>query len=91
MNLPKEHQFEGVRYPIPARADADVHWVIFPELCKGCGLCIEKCPRDAIVWSSELGTYGTPRVALNPENCKSCGICATYCPDAAIGININIK
>lgn len=82
MNFEKDHQFEGVLYSIPKG-----YWVVFPDLCKGCGLCIEKCPTGAIVWSSQLGAYGTPRVALNPENCKSCGICSTYCPDAAIGIN----
>lgn len=81
MNLPETHQFNGVLYPIPKG-----HWVIFPALCKGCGLCIEKCPTQAIVWSSEPGAYGTPRVALSPDKCKSCGICSTYCPDAAIGV-----
>lgn len=86
MNKQREHQFDGVLYPIP-----NGNWIIFPELCKGCGLCIEKCPKNAIVWSSEPGAYGTPRVALTSENCKSCGICSIFCPDAAIGIDISRK
>jgi len=34
---------------------------IFPGLCKGCGLCREKCPEEALSWSEELGVYGTLR------------------------------
>lgn len=83
MNPTKEHQFEGVPYPI-----AKGRWVIFPGLCKGCGLCIEKCARKAIVWSSEPGAYGTPRVALDSEKCANCGVCSVYCPDAAISLGI---
>lgn len=35
-------------------------FVISPELCKGCGLCLEKCPSQVIDWSKETGVYGTP-------------------------------
>lgn len=62
-------------------------WVIFPGLCKGCGLCIEKCPVKCIVWSpEELGVYGTPRVQANMEKCIVCGICQMICPDCAIRV-----
>ena len=62
-------------------------WNIFPGLCKGCGLCIEKCPVKCISWSSEgLGVYGTPRVEANMEKCILCGICQTVCPDCAIRV-----
>ncbi|NLV15648.1 MAG: 4Fe-4S binding protein [Syntrophomonadaceae bacterium] len=58
---------------------------LFPELCKGCGLCKEKCPEDALVWSERLGVYGTPTVFLkDSEACTGCGICQTVCPDCAI-------
>jgi ferredoxin len=33
-------------------------WLGFPGLCKGCGLCIHKCPTKVIHWSNELGVYG---------------------------------
>ena len=44
-------------------------WAVFPNLCKGCGLCIEKCPVKCITWSEELGVYGTPRVQADGDKC----------------------
>lgn len=57
---------------------------IFPGLCKGCGLCREKCPARALAWSARLGVYGTPTVAPDPELCKGCRTCELVCPDCAI-------
>jgi 2-oxoglutarate ferredoxin oxidoreductase subunit delta len=61
-------------------------WAIFPGLCKGCGLCIEKCPVKCILWSEGLGVYGTPRVAADMNKCIVCGICQMVCPDCAIRV-----
>ncbi|MBS4023261.1 MAG: ferredoxin family protein [Dethiobacter sp.] len=58
---------------------------ISPDLCKGCGLCKEKCPTDVLDWSKELGVYGTPIMGpARLEQCIACGICEIVCPDAAI-------
>lgn len=64
-------------------------WTIFPQLCKGCGLCIERCPTGVIQWSSDFGAYGTNRVTVEAEGCITCKICADYCPDAAISVVVN--
>ncbi|MHB9095133.1 MAG: 4Fe-4S dicluster domain-containing protein [Eubacteriales bacterium] len=61
-------------------------WHVYPGLCKGCGLCIEKCPVRVIEWAKELGFSGTPTVKPRVEGCIVCGICQTVCPDAAIHI-----
>jgi 2-oxoglutarate ferredoxin oxidoreductase subunit delta len=58
-------------------------WVIFPSLCKGCGMCLEKCPKQCLSWSERLGVYGTPSVEVGDE-CTVCGLCALFCPDCAI-------
>lgn len=60
-------------------------FTLFPGLCKGCGLCIQKCPKKCISWSDVLGVYGTPSVEANDE-CIACGICQLVCPDTAIRI-----
>lgn len=61
-------------------------WAVFPGLCKGCGLCIEKCPVSCISWSKTLGVYGTPAVVADMEKCILCGICQTVCPDCALSV-----
>lgn len=58
---------------------------IFPQLCKGCGLCKEKCPHQVLDWADTLGLYGTP--IMEPaamERCTACRICETVCPECAI-------
>lgn len=66
-------------------------WFVFPGLCKGCGLCMEKCPVQCITWSDELGVYGTPSVLADINKCVVCGICQSVCPDCAIRIEKNKK
>lgn len=58
------------------------------ELCKGCGLCVEFCPRDCIVITGEhIGPTGYTLPSLaQPERCNGCGICGWMCPDFAIEV-----
>ncbi|HOX41033.1 MAG TPA: 2-oxoacid:acceptor oxidoreductase family protein [bacterium] len=62
------------------------HGMIVPERCKGCGICIEKCPVGALTFSSVLGVYATPVPEVDLEKCIACGNCFRFCPDAAIVI-----
>ena len=62
---------------------------VFPSLCKGCGLCIQKCPKECLDWSDSLGVYGTPVVEPKMEDCIVCGICEKNCPDCAIAVKKN--
>lgn len=66
-------------------------WTVFPELCKGCGLCIEKCPVKVILWSEQLGFMGTPTVKVRMDGCIVCGMCETVCPDTAIRVERTAK
>lgn len=60
-------------------------FTLFPSLCKGCGLCIAKCPGEVLSWSDVLGVYGTPSVVPN-DKCIACGICELTCPECAITV-----
>ncbi len=67
-------------------------FMISPDLCKGCGLCLERCPHDVIDWSEELGIYGSPMATpARMQDCIACGICQLVCPDAAILIKKHKK
>lgn len=60
---------------------------LFTELCKGCGLCIEKCPKHDIAWSDFVGIYGAPTVESgHGEGCNGCKTCQSICPECAIRI-----
>lgn len=63
------------------------NFTLFTSICKGCGLCMEKCPVKCLEWSNELGVYGTPTVITkDQDSCTGCGTCALVCPDCAITI-----
>ncbi len=49
--------------------------------CKGCGLCIEACPPNAIHLSNELNHYGYRTATYNGSGCMGCGICFFACPE----------
>ena len=58
------------------------------DICKGCGLCIDACPKKILAISKEhmnkKGYY--PARCINMEGCVGCAFCATICPDVAITV-----
>ena len=61
--------------------------VILEETCKGCGLCVEACPRGVLVMGEHLNAKGFhPAVAAAPDECVGCAMCAVVCPEVAIEV-----
>lgn len=81
----------SVAYKIYTQEGAKGTFTLFAGLCKGCGLCMEKCPQKCLDWSKNLGVYGTPVTEPDMEQCIACGICQTVCPDCAIAVVKNKK
>lgn len=52
---------------------------VYPDWCKGCGICVEFCPAKVL----ELNDQGKSTV-VHEENCIGCGFCELHCPDFAI-------
>jgi len=46
------------------------------SLCRGCGICAEKCPEEAI------SMYDV--AVVDTERCSECGICVEACPVGAV-------
>ena len=61
-------------------------WERLPEYCKGCGLCIARCPAKALSFSNDLNFLGTPMPQVDIQKCTACGLCQKTCPDGAIRI-----
>lgn len=55
------------------------------DWCKGCNLCIERCPVDALEESDKMNRRGVRPPRLKKENeCNYCRLCELICPDLAI-------
>jgi 2-oxoglutarate ferredoxin oxidoreductase subunit delta len=60
---------------------------IHHEYCKGCGYCIDLCPRNVLKKSKEMTKKGFyPPFVKQLERCTGCHICEDVCPDFAIYI-----
>jgi len=60
---------------------------ILRERCKGCGFCVEYCPRDVLEMSTDFNRKGYhPPYSRHPELCVACGFCEMICPEFAIYI-----
>jgi ferredoxin len=47
------------------------------DLCRGCGLCVESCPQQAISFVSGMAL-------IIQERCNQCHRCVEVCPQGAI-------
>jgi 2-oxoglutarate ferredoxin oxidoreductase subunit delta len=58
---------------------------LIKDECKGCGYCIEYCPRKVLEESDEINAKGVhpPRI-VDESKCMNCGFCTAVCPDFAI-------
>ncbi|MEK6643112.1 MAG: ferredoxin family protein [Planctomycetota bacterium] len=55
--------------------------------CKGCGLCVEFCPRHCLKLVDELNPIGYHPAELHePGACTSCALCAEVCPETGIEV-----
>lgn len=55
--------------------------------CKGCLICVEACPKEAIAPSKSINARGyTLPEEGDMRRCTGCRLCELVCPDFAIAI-----
>jgi 2-oxoglutarate ferredoxin oxidoreductase subunit delta len=62
--------------------------IVDKSFCKGCGLCVDICPKDIMVLDfEEISQKGYhPARCIDEGACIACLNCALMCPDVAITI-----
>lgn len=58
------------------------------DRCKGCGLCVDVCPKHVLALDGSivdaLGYH--PVRLIDAAACTSCALCARICPDAVFTV-----
>ena len=61
---------------------------IATDRCKGCGLCVDDCPKHVLALDETIvNVLGYHPVRLtDADGCTSCAICARICPDTVFTV-----
>jgi 2-oxoglutarate ferredoxin oxidoreductase subunit delta len=65
--------------PVEYKAKSGIEIHVIKEFCKGCGICVEFCPKDVLNLGNDLKVN-----APNIEACNGDALCELRCPDFAI-------
>lgn len=61
--------------------------IINTERCKGCGLCVQVCPRASIAISKRSNKSGYFPAEVKNSDCTGCTACAIICPETIIEVH----
>ena len=57
------------------------------DRCKGCGLCVNVCPKNVLEIADRVNAKGYfPVFQARPDDFIHCSLCCVMCPDVAITI-----
>ena len=59
--------------------------VVIADRCKGCGICVDVCPRKVLIMGNKVNNRGYRYVVVKAQDkCIGCRMCEIMCPDFAI-------
>ena len=57
---------------------------LIQDRCKGCGFCVEFCPKEILEESKDINKKGYHPPVVNEHDCLYCEICELICPEFSI-------
>jgi ferredoxin len=59
-----------------------------PSTCKACGLCVKRCPMEALALETSAAATNKKGLAasLKGDLCLGCGVCARKCPTKSLSL-----
>ena len=86
MKLPVRIKHEALDKNSLKLPEAEIHIIV--DQCKGCGYCIEFCPKKVLEESQDINARGVhPPKIVAEDKCVNCSFCTAVCPDFAIFVN----
>ena len=83
MNMPERIKHAPLDSKELKRPKVTIH--LIKDQCKGCGYCIEFCPKKIFEESEEINARGVhPPKIVDESKCLLCSFCTAVCPDFAI-------
>ncbi|MBS4015718.1 MAG: 4Fe-4S binding protein [Candidatus Latescibacteria bacterium] len=67
--------------PVECKSQSGIEIIIIKEFCKGCGICVEFCPKNVLALGSDFKVN-----VANIDACNGDKLCELRCPDYAIFI-----
>ena len=55
--------------------------IVKADHCKGCGLCVEFCPKKVLSKGQGINSMGYEYTVYCGEGCIGCGTCFYVCPE----------
>jgi NAD-dependent dihydropyrimidine dehydrogenase PreA subunit len=74
-------QLPSLPREVTPMSDAKPYMEVDFELCKGCQLCLDVCPKSVIAISDKLNSSSYHPAYYTGDGCTGCGLCFYACPE----------